>query len=100
MDTPRFALDPRRFALTLAGLPLVAFARGGVSARAADGPNGFSDALWFHEAANGTASGRGYPTPSTPLGGGKPVCGNLGEPLPPASPPPLFPALLAVFSLV
>jgi 4-amino-4-deoxy-L-arabinose transferase-like glycosyltransferase len=64
-------------------------------------PQGFGDDVWFNVVANGLVDGRGFSDPFQSLSaGGAVVFGSLGDPIATAFHPPLFPALLAVFSAV
>ena len=67
---------------------------------AADPSPGFGDDVWYHEVANGLADGRGFSDPFNSLEGARIVFGDSGEPLATAFHLPLFPALLAVASLL
>lgn len=88
--------DARRFRLVLAALTLAAFALRLAYGLIADVPRGFGDDVWYSQVANGIVDGRGFSDPFHSLIGGKIVFGTLGEPLPTAFHPPLFPALLAI----
>jgi hypothetical protein len=89
-------MEPRRFALVLAGLALAGFALRVAYALVANVPSGFGDDLWFHQVANGLVDGRGFSDPFHSLVNGKIVFGNFGRPVATAFHPPLFPALLAI----
>ena len=85
---------------------LAAIALAGFAARvgyglAADVPSGFGDDVWFHSVANGLVHGRGFSDPFHSLSAsGALVFGDTGTTVPTAFHPPLFPALLALFSAV
>src|SRR5215211_1516042 len=88
------------------GPRLAAIALVGLAARLAygflaDAPHGIGDDIWYHAVANGIADGRGYSDPFSSVGeGGRELFGDAGSPLPTAFHPPLFPALLALASLL
>jgi 4-amino-4-deoxy-L-arabinose transferase-like glycosyltransferase len=89
-------MDARRFRLVLAALALAGFALRLAYGLAADVPRGFGDDVWYSQVANGLVDGRGFSDPFHSLSGGKVVFGSLGQALPTAFHPPLFPALLAI----
>ena len=93
-------MDSRRFAIVLGGLALAGFAVRVAYGLIANVPSGFGDDVWFSSVANGLAHGRGFSDPFHSLSGGKLVFGTLGDPVPTAFHPPLFPALLTIPSLV
>jgi 4-amino-4-deoxy-L-arabinose transferase-like glycosyltransferase len=94
-------VSPTRFRLALAGIALLALAVRLTYGFAADVPEGFGDDLWYHEVANSLVDGRGFSDPFNSAGpDGTVVFGDSGEPLPTAFHLPLFPAVLALGSLV
>jgi 4-amino-4-deoxy-L-arabinose transferase-like glycosyltransferase len=94
-------MDRRRFWLAVAGVTLVGFALRVVYALVADVPHGFGDDLWFHEVANGLADGRGFSDPFHSIApSGAIVFGLGGKAIATAFHPPLFPAMLALASVV
>jgi 4-amino-4-deoxy-L-arabinose transferase-like glycosyltransferase len=88
----------RRFLAGLLGFALLGLVVRLAYGLLADLPRGVGDDVWYHEVANELFAGRGFSDPfrsETPSG---PAFGDSGKPIPTAFHPPLFPALLAVFS--
>jgi len=89
------------FGPRLAAIALVGLAARLAYGLLADAPHGIGDDVWYHAVANGIADGRGYSDPFSSVGeGGRMLFGDAGAPLPTAFHPPLFPALLALASLL
>jgi 4-amino-4-deoxy-L-arabinose transferase-like glycosyltransferase len=87
--------------IVLCALGLLGFAVRLAYGLIADVPQGFGDDVWFHAVANGLVDGRGFSDPFHSLSTtGAVVFGNAGDPIATAFHPPLFPALLALFSAV
>jgi 4-amino-4-deoxy-L-arabinose transferase-like glycosyltransferase len=93
--------SPGRFRLALAACAVFGLALRIAYGLIADVPNGFGDDVWYHEVANGLAGGRGFSDPFNTIDAdGQRAFGNDGEPIATAFHLPLFPALLALFSVV
>lgn len=90
----------RRFKLALTGIALLALGVRLGYGEAADLPRNLGDDFFYHSVANTIADGRGFVDPFKTLVDGRLVDGTQGRPIPTAFHPPLFPALLAVGSLL
>jgi hypothetical protein len=94
--------EPSRMSRRFVG-GVIAFAMLGFAVRLAYGlladvPRGLGDDVWYHEMANQIFGGGGFSDPFESQTAEGRVFGTEGEPIPTAFHPPLFPALLAVFS--
>jgi dolichyl-phosphate-mannose-protein mannosyltransferase len=95
----RFALSG--FPVALAGLALIGFAARVAYALSTRDPDGFTgDALWYHLVANNLADGHGYVVPFQFVGSFDVRFGIGANPVPTAFHLPLFPTVLAGFSVV
>lgn len=90
-----------RFGWKLALLALVGLGARLAYGFLADAPQGLGDDVWYHVVANGLADGRGFIGPFASVSpDGSEQFGNTGDPIPTAFHPPLFPAVLALGSLL
>jgi len=94
------ALTPRGFRLALAGAAVAGLAARVAYGLATKDPEGFTgDALWYHLVANNLADGHGYVEPFEIVSRTDVQLGIGADPVPTAFHLPLFPTVLAGFSL-
>jgi Dolichyl-phosphate-mannose-protein mannosyltransferase len=88
----------RRFLAGVVGFALLGLAVRLTYGLLADVPRGIGDDVWYHEVANELFGGRGFSDPFESETASGRTFGREGEPIPTAFHPPLFPAVLAIFS--